>query len=118
VERNRKNRDKEKSSKERIPRRSYRSSSRQERDEDALNLSDELDAYMVSEFPGLKVGDGNLQAREEEEVVEHELGTFGKAKDPIFIYLNENISLTDPGRGSGDCQEDRERKAGCIERGV
>jgi len=42
-----------------------------------------------SEFPGLKVGDENVQAREEEGVVEHELGTFGKAKDPVLIYLKE-----------------------------
>ena len=27
--------------------------------------------------------------KEEEEVVEHELGTFGKAKDPVLIYLTE-----------------------------
>jgi RNA polymerase primary sigma factor len=89
VERKRKNRNKEKSLKEWVPKRSYRSESRQERDEDGLILSDELGVYMASEFPGLKVGDGNVQAREEEEVVENELGTFGKAKDPIFIYLKE-----------------------------
>jgi RNA polymerase primary sigma factor len=93
VGRNRKNRNKERSLKEWVPKRSYRSESRQGRDEDTLVLSDELDVYMVSEFPRLKVGDGNVQAREEEEVVEHELGTFGKAKDPIFIYLKEMGSL-------------------------
>jgi RNA polymerase primary sigma factor len=54
-----------------------------------LVLSDELDVDVASEFPGLKVGDGNVQAREEEEVVKHELETFGKGKDPIFIYLKE-----------------------------
>ncbi|HUL36746.1 MAG TPA: sigma-70 family RNA polymerase sigma factor, partial [Thermodesulfobacteriota bacterium] len=89
MERNRKNRNKARSLKDRVPKRSYRSESRQEQDEDALILSDELDVYMVSEFSGLKVEDGNVQAREEEEVVEHELGTRGKAKDPIFIYLKE-----------------------------
>jgi len=93
VGRNRRNRDKERSLKERVPKRSYRSESRQERDEDALTLSDELDLDVVSEFPRLKVEDGNVQAREEERVVEHELGTFGKAKDPVLIYLKEMRSF-------------------------
>jgi len=73
----------------RIPKGSYRSGSSQGRDEDALILSDELDVDMGSEFPGLKVGDANVQTREDEEVIEHELGTFGKAKDPVLIYLKE-----------------------------
>jgi len=71
--------------KERVPKRSYRS----EQSEDALILSDELDVDVASEFPGLKVENGNVQAREEEEVVEHELETFGRAKDPVLIYLKE-----------------------------
>jgi RNA polymerase primary sigma factor len=72
-----------------IPKGSCSSESSQGRDEDALILSDELDVDMASEFPGLKVGDGNVQAREEEEVVEHEPETFGRAKDPVLIYLKE-----------------------------
>ena len=87
--RNRRNRDKERSLKEQVPKRSYRSESRQGRDEDALILSDELGFDVASEFSGLKVGDGNVQAREDEEVVEHQRGTFGKAKDPVLIYLKE-----------------------------
>ena len=79
--------------KERVPKKSYRSESRQGRDEDALILSDELDINVGSEFPGFEVGDGNVQAREEEEFVEHELGTFGKVKDPVLIYLKEMGSL-------------------------
>ncbi len=75
--------------KEQVPKRSYRSESRQGRDEDALIISDELGFDVASEFPGLKVGDGNVQAREDEEIVEHELGTLGKAKDPVLIYLKE-----------------------------
>jgi len=75
--------------KERVPKRFYRSESRQGRDEDALILPDELDVDVASEFPGLKVENENVQAREEEEVVEHELGTFGRAKDPVLIYLKE-----------------------------
>jgi len=75
--------------KERIQKRHYRSSSRQWRDEDALPPSDELDLDVVSEFPGLKVGNGNVQAREEKEVVEYELETFGKAADPVRMYFKE-----------------------------
>ena len=52
-------------------------------------LSDELNVDVASELPGLKVENENVLLREEEEVVEHELGTFGKAKDPVLIYLKE-----------------------------
>ena len=83
------NRNKEKSLKERVPKRSYRSESRQGRDEDALILSDELDVDVVSELTGLKVENENVLVREEEEVVECELETFGKAADPVSIYLKE-----------------------------
>jgi RNA polymerase primary sigma factor len=93
VERNRRNINKERSLKEWVPKRSYRSESRQERDEDALILCDELDVDVASEFPGLKVENENVQVREEEEVVEHQLGTFGKARDPVLIYLKEMGSL-------------------------
>jgi RNA polymerase primary sigma factor len=89
LERNQRNRDKERSLKERVPKRSYRSESRQGRDEDALILSDGLDVDVASEFPGLKVGDENVLAREEEEVVEYKLEPFGKAADPVGIYLKE-----------------------------
>jgi len=75
--------------KEQVPKRSYRSESRQGRDEDALILSDELDVDVASEFPGLKVENENVLAREEEEVVEHELETFERARDPVRIYLKE-----------------------------
>jgi len=75
--------------KEHVPKRSYRS----QQSRDALIVPDELDVDVGSEFPGLKVGDENVQAREEE-VVEHELGTLGKAKDPVLIYLKELGSLS------------------------
>ena len=79
--------------KEQVPKRSYRSSSRQGLDEDALILSGELDLDVASEFPGLKVENENVQVREEEEVVKHELETFGRAKDPVLIYFKEMRSL-------------------------
>jgi RNA polymerase primary sigma factor len=93
VERNRRNRNKARSLKEQVPKRSYRSSSRQGRDEDASILSDEFDVDVASEFPGLKVENENVQVREAEEVVKHELETFGRAKDPVLIYLKELRSL-------------------------
>jgi RNA polymerase primary sigma factor len=90
MERNRKNRNKEKSLKERIPKRSYRSEQR----DDAQIISDELDLDVASEFPGLKVGDENVQAREEEEVVEYKPEPFGKTADPVNIYLKEMGSFS------------------------
>jgi RNA polymerase primary sigma factor len=75
--------------KEQVPKRSYRS----QQSGDALILPDELDVDVASEFPGLKVENENVQAREEEEVVEHEPETFGRAKDPVLIYLKEMGSL-------------------------
>ncbi len=78
----------------RIPKGSCSSESSQGRVEDALTLSDELDVDVANDFPGLKVENENAQAREKEEVEEHELGTFGKAKDPVFIYLKEMGSLS------------------------
>jgi RNA polymerase primary sigma factor len=89
VRRNRRNRDEERSLKEQVPKRSYRSESRQGWEGDALILSDELDVDVASDFQGLKVENEDVQAREEEEVVKHEPETFGRAKDPILIYLKE-----------------------------
>jgi len=93
VERNRKNRDKERGLKKRGPKKSCRFSSRPGRDEDALIISDELDLDALSEFPGLKAGDRNVQAREQEEVVEYEAETFGRAADPVRIYLKDMESF-------------------------
>ncbi len=76
--------------KEWVPKRSYRSEPR----EDALILSDELDINVGSDFPGLKVENENVLLREEEEVVEYKLKPFGKAADPVSIYLKEMGSLS------------------------
>jgi RNA polymerase primary sigma factor len=89
MEKNRRNRIKKRSLKEWVPKRSHRSESSQGPDEDALILSDELEIDVASEFPGLKVEDGNVLAREEEEVIEFEPETFGRTKDPVRIYLME-----------------------------
>jgi len=72
-----------------VLKRSYRSESRQGRDEDALILSDELDINVVSKFPRLKVEDENVLVREEEKVVEYKLESFRKAEDRVGIYLKE-----------------------------
>jgi RNA polymerase primary sigma factor len=78
----------------RVSTRSNRSESRQRRDDDALILSDELDIDLVSEFPGLKVENENVPAREEEEVAEYKLEPFGKVADPVYIYLKEMGSFS------------------------
>jgi len=70
---------------ERVPKRSCSS----ELGEDTLILTDDLDIDVVSEFPGLKVENENVLAKEEEEVSEYPLETFGKATDPVRIYLKE-----------------------------
>jgi RNA polymerase primary sigma factor len=85
AERNQRNGDKERDLRGRVPKKSYGSEQK-----DAIPiLSDEFDLDVASEFPGLKVGDGNVQPKEEEEVVEYELDPFGKATNPVRIYLKE-----------------------------
>jgi RNA polymerase primary sigma factor len=54
-----------------------------------LVLSDELDVDVASEFPGLKVENENVQAREEKEVVEYQPEAAGKAADPVQMYFKE-----------------------------
>jgi len=73
----------------RIPKRSYRSESRQGQDNDALILSEELDIDVLSEFPVLNLENGNVLPMEEEESDEKELETFGYKMDPVRVYLRE-----------------------------
>jgi len=94
VGRNKRNKNKGKGLRERIPKRSYSSESRLWRDDDALILSDELDIDLVNEFPGLKVENENVAVRDEEEVAEYKLKPFGKAADPVYIYLKEMGSFS------------------------
>ncbi len=86
MRRNRRNRNKEIELRERVPKRSY---SPEQSYDDALILSDELDMNVGSEFPALKVENEDVLVREEEEVVEYKLEPFGKAADPVRIYLRE-----------------------------
>jgi RNA polymerase primary sigma factor len=89
VERNRKSKNKKRGSKERVSKSHRRLTSRQGRDEDASILSDELDAELASEFPGLNVEKKSVLLREEEEAIEHEPDPLGKLADPVRIYLKE-----------------------------
>jgi RNA polymerase primary sigma factor len=88
--RNKGNRNKEIGLTERVPKRSYSS----EQSDDALILSDELDMNVGREFPGLKVENENVLEGEEEEGVEYKLEPFGKAADPVCIYLKEMGSFS------------------------
>ena len=89
VERNRKSKNKKRGLKEQVPKSHRRLKSRQGRDEDALILSDELDAELASEFPGLNVEKKSVLLREEEEAIEDELDSLEKMVDPVRIYLKE-----------------------------
>jgi RNA polymerase primary sigma factor len=93
VERNQRNRKKERRLKERVPKRSNGYEPLQERDEEAFVLSDELDIDMVREFPGFKVENENVQARGEEEVVEYNPEPFRRTADPVGMYLKEMRSF-------------------------
>jgi RNA polymerase primary sigma factor len=80
-------RNKERSLKEWGPERSFLSESQQGGGEEILILSDELDADVISEFPGLQVENGNHLL--EEEAVEYEPETLARATDPVRTYLRE-----------------------------
>jgi RNA polymerase primary sigma factor len=82
-----------KTMKNRVSKRFYTSESRHWLDSDASVLPDELDPGVTSEFPGLKAGDSNVQTREEEDVVECTPRSFGRAVDPVQIYLGEMKSF-------------------------
>jgi RNA polymerase primary sigma factor len=88
--RNKRNKNKEIGLREQVPKKFYSS----EQSDDALILSDELDMNVGSEFPGLKVENENVLAGEEEEGVEYKLEPFGKAADPVYIYLKEMGSFS------------------------
>jgi RNA polymerase primary sigma factor len=69
--------------------RSYRSKSLQNQDEDVLVLSNELDVDIINEFPGLREEDDHLIPGEDIELAGPEIETFDKTIVPIRIYLKE-----------------------------
>ena len=89
MERDPNNRNKKRSVKEQVPKRHCRFKSRQGLDEEALIVSDELDTELASEFPGLKVENENVLFREDEDSIQYQPETLGKAADPVRIYLKE-----------------------------
>lgn len=89
MERNRRKKIKKRSFKEWVPKRSYGSSSHQERDEEPVIPPDELDIDVASELPRFRMEDENVPFGEEEEVLEYELKPLGKAANPVSIYLKE-----------------------------
>jgi RNA polymerase primary sigma factor len=89
VGRNKRDRDKQIALRERGPKRTRNSEPRQERDDEALFLSDDLNTHGISEFPRLNVENENGPMREEEEVVEYKLTPYAKTLDPVSMYLKE-----------------------------
>jgi RNA polymerase primary sigma factor len=88
--RNPKSLSKQMSLKVRIPKKSYKSEPLQGQDDDALILSEELDIDIFNELPGFEMENDHAQAMEEEEIAEVEyVGVYGKAIDPVRIYLKE-----------------------------
>ncbi len=88
-EKNQRNRNRETSLGERVPKRSFRG----KQSKDVLILPDDLDIDVASEFPGLKVENETVQVRGEEGAVEYKLEPFGKGPDPLGIYLKEMRSF-------------------------
>ena len=89
IQRNPKNRKKERIFGKGISKISYSS----QQNEDALLPSDDLDVDLFSEFPELKVENENVAPAEEQEAPEYELKSFRKVIDPVRIYLREMESF-------------------------
>jgi RNA polymerase primary sigma factor len=73
----------------RTPKGSRSSELGQRRDEGTLIPLGGLEDDMAGEFPGLKMGDPDVQTGEEEEIVEDTPGISTKVTDPVRIYMNE-----------------------------
>jgi len=89
MEETQRNRAKGRSPKEELPEKSWGPESRQGQDDDTLILCDDPEIHVAGEFRGVDGVEGNLLAREEEEVGEPEPGFVGKGNDPVRIYLME-----------------------------
>ncbi|NWF93934.1 MAG: RNA polymerase sigma factor RpoD [Syntrophaceae bacterium] len=61
--------------------------------DDVLMMFDEMDIDMVDDLQGLKMAEGKGLEKEEEEVDEFEVETFGRATDPVRMYLREMGSV-------------------------
>jgi RNA polymerase primary sigma factor len=62
--------------------------------DDVLMMFDEMDIDVVDDLQGLKVEEEKTLEKEEEEVDELEVGTFGRATDPVRMYLREMGSVS------------------------
>ena len=62
--------------------------------DDVLMMFDEMDIDVVDDLQGLKVEDEKALEKEEEEVDELEVETFGRATDPVRMYLREMGSVS------------------------
>jgi RNA polymerase primary sigma factor len=62
--------------------------------DDVLMMFDEMDIDVVDDLQGLKVEEGKAVEKEEEEGDELEMETFGRATDPVRMYLREMGSVS------------------------
>ena len=62
--------------------------------DDVLMMFDEMDIDVVDDLQGLKVEEDKTLEKEEEEVDELEVETFGRATDPVRMYLREMGSVS------------------------
>src|SRR5512136_179232 len=62
--------------------------------DDVLMMFDEMDIDVVDDLQGLKVEEEKAMEKEEEEGDELEVETFGRATDPVRMYLREMGSVS------------------------
>jgi RNA polymerase primary sigma factor len=62
--------------------------------DDVLMMFDEMDIDVVEDLSGLKVEEGKALEKDEEEGEEIEVGAFGRATDPVRMYLREMGSVS------------------------
>src|SRR4030042_300976 len=62
--------------------------------DDVLMMFDEMDIDMVDDLQGLKVEEEKAVEKEVEEGDELEVETFGRATDPVRMYLHEMGSVS------------------------
>ena len=62
--------------------------------DDVLMMFDEMDIDVVDDLQGLKVEEEKALEKEEEEADELEIETFGRATDPVRMYLREMGSVS------------------------